>query len=56
MTTNVIAFDRKATLDQICACLIENDFHRVPILDHGRLVGIVSRSDILRKRVAVFSL
>lgn len=56
MTTKVIAFDRKATLDQICVCLIENDFHRVPILDHDRLVGIITRSDILRKRVAVFKL
>ena len=56
MTTKVIAFDRKATLDQITRCLIENDFHRVPILDHGRLVGIISRSDILRKRVTVFKM
>jgi CBS domain-containing protein len=56
MTTEVIAFDRKARLDEICACLIENDFHRVPILDHGRLVGIVTRSDILRKRAAVLRL
>jgi CBS domain-containing protein len=56
MTTKVVTFDRKATLDEICTCLIENDFHRVPILDHGRLVGIVSRSDILRKRATVLRL
>jgi CBS domain-containing protein len=56
MTTKVITFDRKATLGEICECLIENDFHRVPICDHGRLVGIISRSDILRKRAAVLRL
>jgi CBS domain-containing protein len=56
MTREVIAFDRKASLDEICACLIEKDFHRVPILDHGRLIGTVSRSDILRKRAAVLRL
>ncbi|HXK36424.1 MAG TPA: CBS domain-containing protein, partial [Candidatus Paceibacterota bacterium] len=56
MTREVIAFDRKATLDEICACLIEKDIHRVPILDQGRLVGTVSRSDILRRRSAVLKL
>ena len=54
MTTNVVAFDRKASLSLICECLIRKDFHRVPILDQGRLVGIISRSDILRSRVGVF--
>jgi len=54
MTTNVVAFDRDADLTLICECLIEKDFHRVPILDQGRLVGIISRSDILRSRVAAF--
>jgi tRNA nucleotidyltransferase (CCA-adding enzyme) len=54
MTTNVVAFDRTADLDLICKCLIEKDFHRVPIIDQGRLVGIISRSDILRSRVAAF--
>ena len=54
MTTNVVAFDRKSSLELICECLIEKDFHRVPIVDQGRLVGIISRSDILGHRVAMF--
>jgi CBS domain-containing protein len=54
MTCNVVGFDRKTSLHQICACLIENNFHRVPILDGTRLVGIVSRSDILKNRASVF--
>ncbi len=54
MTRKVVSFDRKTSLYRICACLIEHDFHRVPILDGTRLVGIISRSDILRHRAAVF--
>ncbi len=56
MTKKVVTFGRRASLFDICACLIDNDFHRVPILDGTRLVGIVSRSDILRHRAAVFKL
>ncbi|MCK5565704.1 MAG: CBS domain-containing protein [Planctomycetes bacterium] len=47
MTTDVKSFTRDDTLYDICDCLIENDFRRVPILDDGRLVGIVSRFDII---------
>ena len=54
MTRNVIAFGRKTSLDRVCQCLIENDFHRVPILEGRRLIGIISRSDILRLRAGVF--
>ena len=53
MTREVVAFHRKASLDRICACLIDNGFHRVPILEGTRLVGIISRSDILRHRATV---
>jgi CBS domain-containing protein len=54
MTRDVVTFDRKAGLDEICRCLIKNSFHRVPILDGTRLVGIIARSDILKHRAAVF--
>ena len=56
MTKDVVAFDRKTNLRSICECLIANDFHRVPILDGRRLVGIISRSDILKHRAAIFKL
>jgi CBS domain-containing protein len=54
MTRDVVTFDRKASLHEICSCLIKNSFHRVPILDGTRLVGIIARSDILKHRAAVF--
>jgi CBS domain-containing protein len=47
MTTGVIGFDQNTSLFEICDCLINNNFRRVPILNHGKLVGIISRTDIM---------
>jgi CBS domain-containing protein len=57
MTEDVVSFSHLDSLYEICDCLINNEFRRVPILDDGRLVGIVSRADItmfiLKNRSAV---
>jgi CBS domain-containing protein len=47
MTEDVVSFDRGASLFEICHCLINNNFRRVPILDNRKLVGIISRTDIM---------
>ncbi len=49
MNTSVISFDKDETLDDICACLIKNDFRRVPVVSSGKLVGIISRPDVTRR-------
>jgi len=48
MTPNVIAFERDDDLTAIAESLRAHHFRRVPILEKGRLVGIVSRKDIIR--------
>ena len=48
MTTNTICFDENDDLTEIIKCLKENNFRRVPILSHGKLVGIISRTDIMK--------
>ena len=52
MTTEVVTFHPQDSLNLACACLIEHDFHQVPIVVQQHLTGIVSRQDILRHRVA----
>jgi len=54
MTEKVVAFDQGARLCDVCECLITHHFRRVPILSQERLVGIVSRTDIIRKMAALF--
>jgi len=48
MTTGVLTFDEETDLADICKCLIENNFRRVPILHKGKLAGIISRADIIK--------
>ncbi len=48
MTTDIVSFDENDDLMNVYECLVENNFRRVPILSQGKLVGIVSRRDIIR--------
>ncbi|MEN6578076.1 MAG: CBS domain-containing protein [Phycisphaerales bacterium] len=47
MTPNVVCFDQEDDLNDVVESLRTNHFRRVPILDKGRLVGIISRRDII---------
>ena len=48
MSHDVVAFDQDDELIDACECLINNHFRRVPVLSEGKLIGIVSRADIIR--------
>jgi CBS domain-containing protein len=48
MSHRVVAFDQDDDLQDLVDSFKVNAFRRVPILDQGRLVGIVSRKDIIR--------
>lgn len=47
MTTPVVTATANATLPSLAALLEEKRIKRVPIVDDGRLVGIVSRANLL---------
>lgn len=47
MATNIVTFKEDDSLIDVCDCLISNSFRRVPIVRDGKLVGIVSRKDII---------
>ena len=48
MTKNPITFGPEDDIVEIIDCFVKSDFHRVPIVDKGRLIGIVSRKDIIQ--------
>lgn len=48
MTKKVVSFSSDTDIDKISLAISENKFRRVPIIDSGKLVGIISRRDIIR--------
>lgn len=52
MSPDAIAADAETPLDQIARIMEENTIKRVPITRGGRLVGMVSRADLLRAIIA----
>lgn len=48
MTKEVVAFEEYDTLSDVCDCLIQKNFRRVPILSDGEVIGIISRRDLVK--------
>ncbi|MBN1127068.1 MAG: CBS domain-containing protein [Sedimentisphaerales bacterium] len=47
MSHEVVSCDVEDDLEKVCRCLQENTFRRVPVTEDGKVVGIVSRRDLI---------
>jgi len=47
MSTNVIAVGRETPLSEMVGLMEEHGIKRIPVVDDGRVVGIVSRADLM---------
>ena len=47
MTKDVISFSEDESAVKVCQFFIKNHFRRVPIVKDGKLIGIVSRRDLI---------
>jgi len=48
MTTAVLSVDPLTSLTEVQKIMVEKDIGRLPVIDNGKLAGIISRTDILR--------
>jgi CBS domain-containing protein len=48
MTTEVVTAKPETSIEDLARLMTENNINRVPIIEKGKLVGIVSRIDILK--------
>ena len=47
MSREVIFFDVEEGLCNVCECLKNSNFRRIPVTSEGRVVGIISRRDLV---------
>jgi CBS domain-containing protein len=48
MTQPAIHFEEEEPLLDVCYCLRDNSIRRVPVTSNGKVVGVISRSDLLK--------
>ena len=48
MTEDVITVNREADIKKIATILVDKGINRLPVVEDGKLVGIVSRGDIVK--------
>ena len=49
MTQPAIHFEQDEPVVEICNCMRQNSIRRVPVTKNHRVVGLISRSDILKQ-------
>jgi CBS domain-containing protein len=48
MTQPAVHVDENEDLEEICNCLLDVTFRRVPVTSSGKVVGVISRPDVIR--------
>ncbi|MCA1906650.1 MAG: CBS domain-containing protein [Desulfarculus sp.] len=48
MTRQPVTVGPETPLSQAAALMVDHNFHTLPVLDQGRLVGVVGKEDLLR--------
>lgn len=48
MTPNPVSVQSDTNLETIAGLMVDSGFHTLPVVDQGRLVGIIGKEDVLR--------
>ncbi|KAB1074205.1 CBS domain-containing protein [Methylobacterium planeticum] len=52
MTTNVTTCKRDTTIEEVMHLMTDGRFRHVPVCDEGKLAGLVSIGDVVKRRIA----
>ena len=53
MTPNVCTITPSHTMDQVMNIMTENRFRHLPVVDHGKIAGIVTIGDVVKSVIAL---
>jgi len=48
MTANPVVVDPATDIEEIAALMVEKNYHTLPVIDAGKLVGILGKEDVLK--------
>ena len=52
MSTDPVTVEADTSVSDVATLMVDRDVSRVPVLESGKLVGIISKSDIVRSLIA----
>ncbi|MFZ5564200.1 MAG: CBS domain-containing protein [Thermodesulfobacteriota bacterium] len=48
MSAPAVSVGPDATIEEVASLMVEKHFHTIPVVDNGRLVGILGKEDVLK--------
>jgi CBS-domain-containing membrane protein len=48
MSNDPVSVNPETSLEEIATLMVSKNFHTLPVLEHGKLVGIIGKEDVLR--------
>ena len=52
MTPNPVTVEPGTEIEKVAALMVEKNYHTLPVVDAGKLVGILGKEDVLRTLIA----
>lgn len=52
MTENPVTVSPESSLEEIATLMVEKKYHTLPVVEEGKLVGIIGKEDVLRTLMA----
>ena len=52
MTPNPVTVEPETDIERVAALMVEKNYHTLPVIEEGKLVGIVGKEDVLRTLIS----